>query len=364
MTERFIRAVVLWVLILLSLWIGYDYVYLAFSRYTAEPRLVTPRASLTEIEQATIEIFERISPSVAFIMTETQEGGFFPFSPTPRQIGTGSGFIWDEAGHIVTNHHVIEGARRIGVRFGSEELLTAKVIGSAPDYDLAVLRISRARRLFSPLPIGSSEELRVGQLAYAIGNPFGLSRTLTKGIVSALDRRLPTASGREIRGVIQTDAATNPGNSGGPLLDSAGRLIGVSTAILSGTGSFAGVGFAVPIDIVNRVVPQLIKEGKVPRPGIGIAALPEEVAARFDVQGVIIAEVVPHSPADKAGLKGINLTTNELGDIITHVNGRRVRSVPELAAELAEIGIGNQADLTVQRRRESRIVSVTIQDIS
>lgn len=364
MNKRFTRVIVLWCLILLTLWVGYDYVYLALSRYTAEPHPVTPRAPLTETEQTTTEIFERTSPSVAFIMTERREGGFFPFAPGPTQVGTGSGFVWDKAGHIVTNHHVVEGAQRMGVRFGSEELLEAKILGSAPDYDLAVLRILRPQRTFSPIPIGSSENLQVGQLAYAIGNPFGLSRTLTKGIISALDRRLPTASGREIRGVIQTDAAINPGNSGGPLLDSAGRLIGVTTAIISGTGSFAGVGFAVPIDIVNRVVPQLIKEGRVPRPGIGIAALPEEAAARLEIQGVIVAEVIAGSPADKAGLKGMNLSTGELGDIITHVNNQRVRSVPELAAALTEIGIGNKAELTLLREGKTRRVEVTIVDIS
>lgn len=366
MSSHFTRIVILWCLILLTLWIGYDYAYLTLSRYTAEPRPVTPRAALTETEHSIIEMFEHISPSVAFIMTEKRGSTFFPFAPGQTQVGTGSGFVWDKAGHIVTNHHVIEGAHRMKVRFGSEELLEAKILGSAPDYDLAVLRILRPQRTFLPLPIGSSESLRVGQFAYAIGNPFGLSRTLTQGLISALDRRLPTTSGREIRGVIQTDAAINPGNSGGPLLDSAGRLIGVTTAIISGTGSFSGVGFAVPIDIVNRVVPQLIKEGRIPRPGIGIAALPEEVAARarLEIQGVIVAEVLAGSPADKAGLKGIDLSTGELGDVITHVNNHRVRTVPELAEKLTEIGIGNKAELTLLQEEKARKVKVTIVDIS
>jgi 2-alkenal reductase len=204
----------------------------------------------------------------------------------------------------------------------------------------------------------------VGQITFAIGSPYGLNRTLTMGVISALDRTLPSGANREIRGVIQTDAAINPGNSGGPLLDSAGRLIGVNTAIVSRSGAFAGIGFAVPVDIVNRVVPQLIKEGRVPRPGIGITALPEELAAQIAVRGVVVAGVVPGSPAAKAGLEGIDEQAGRLGDIITRVNGERVLTVADLATELSEVGIGNEVKLTVIRNGEERTVTVTVTDIA
>jgi 2-alkenal reductase len=271
--------------------------------------------------------------------------------------------VWDRAGHIVTNHHVVENADRIVVRFGSERMRSATVVGSAPDYDLAVLRVRGAHRTFTPVPVGEAEGLRVGQSVFAIGNPFGLSGTLTTGVVSALGRRLPTSSGREIRGMIQTDAAINPGNSGGPLLDSAGRLIGVNTAIVSGSGAFSGVGFAVPIDVVNRVVPLLIRDGTVPRPGIGIVSLSEEVTARMGISGVVVAEVLRGSPAEAAGLRGIDTRAQELGDVITHVDGVPVGSVADLAAELESAGIGARVDLQVERDGRTRRVEVDVVDI-
>ena len=203
----------------------------------------------------------------------------------------------------------------------------------------------------------------MGQAAFAIGNPFGLARSLTTGIISALDRTLPTSSAREITGVIQTDAAINPGNSGGPLLDSAGRLIGVNTAIASGTGSYSGIGFAVPVDTVNRIVPQLIATGSPSRPGIGIRAASEEIAARFSVDGVVVVDVLPDGPAAKAGLRGIDVADGRLGDVITAVNGRNVRSLSQLAGELEQIGIGNTATLTVQRGSASVKLAVPIVDI-
>lgn len=365
MTDRFSRIAIILGLILLTLWVGSDYAYLVLAKRITEPRPVAARESLSETEQSATEIFNRISPSVVFIMAQTSGGRFMPFGAPPMEANAGSGFVWDAYGHIVTNNHVIQGSQRIGVRFGTDKLWRAEITGTAPDYDLAVVRIPDiAPDRLSPIPIGRSEDLRVGQITYAIGNPFALSRTMTKGIISALNRTLPTPSRREISGVIQTDASINPGNSGGPLLDSAGRLIGVNTAILSESGTFSGVGFAIPVDAVNRIIPQLIKEGKVPRPGIGIAALPEEVSAHFAVQGVIIAEVIPGSPADKANLKGINPRTAQPGDIITQVNGHPVHSIPELAAQLAKAGIGNQAKLTVQRDGKTRTVTVAVVDIS
>jgi 2-alkenal reductase len=343
-------------------WVSFDYVQLATYSATTE-RAVTPRGNLMQCEETAIRIFKDISPSVAFVSTLEQLPELSSESAVER-IGTGSGFVWDAAGHIVTNYHVVHGAQQIAVRFGSGSLHRAVVVGTAPYYDLAVLRIQGGHQLYKPLPLGSSANLQVGQYVYAIGNPFGLSRTLTHGLVSALKRRLPTRGGREVRGVIQTDAPINPGNSGGPLLDSSGRLIGVNTAILSRSGASDGVGFAVPVDLVNRVVTTLIKEGRMPTPGIGIAALSEKMAAHLDVTGVIVAAVEPGSPAAKAGLQGINTTTGQLGDVITQVDGKPVDTVADLAADLDEIGVGHPAKLTVERNGSTRKVDVTVEDIS
>jgi 2-alkenal reductase len=355
-----------WALLIFALavagWVFFDYVQLAAYSAT-QLRPVTPRGNLMQSEETAIQIFQRISGSVAFVSTLQQVNRITPEASTER-IGTGSGFVWDAAGHIVTNYHVIQGAERIAVRFGQGALHRAELVGTAPYYDLAVLRIQGGHQLYAPVPLGSSSDLEVGQAVYAIGNPFGLSRTLTHGLVSALKRRLPTRGGREIQGVIQTDAPINPGNSGGPLLDSAGRLIGVNTAILSRSGASDGVGFAVPVDLVNRVVTALIREGRVPTPGIGIAALSEELAAHLDVNGVVVAAVAPDSPAAKAGLQGIDTNTGEIGDVITQVNGAPVDSVADLASDLDKIGIGNQAVLGVERNGSTRTVRVRVVDIT
>jgi 2-alkenal reductase len=352
MQGRFGKYAIIWILALVTIYVADGFVRDLFLTGD-EPRIVTPRGSLTDLEQSTVELFRNTAPSVVYIFTEGNggDGG-----------GAGSGFIWDRAGHVVTNNHVIAGAARVTVRLDSGELAAASVVGSAPDYDLAVIRLEGTRAGRAPIPLGSSASLKVGQSVFAIGNPFGLSRTLTSGIISALDRRLPTAANREVSGVIQTDAAINPGNSGGPLMDSAGRLIGVNTAIISGSGASAGIGFAVPVDIVNRIVPQLIKLGRVPRPGIGITVLPEEVAARIGVVGLIVADVLPNSAAEKAGLKAVQ--GNQLGDVIIQVNGQAVSGLAAFAEALARVGIGNQAELTVERDGRTRRVLVRVIDIS
>jgi 2-alkenal reductase len=205
--------------------------------------------------------------------------------------------------------------------------------------------------------------LAVGQAAFAIGNPFGLDQSLTSGIISALERRLPASGGREIAGVIQTDAAINPGNSGGPLLDSSGRLIGVNTAIFSPSGANAGIGFAIPVDRVNRVVPQLIKDGRVPTPGIGIIAADEAVTVQAGISGVVIAAVAPGSPAADAGLQGIDPQSGKLGDIILAVDGTRVQKISELAERLERAGIGGSVTLSVSRDGREREVAVAVADI-
>jgi 2-alkenal reductase len=234
----------------------------------------------------------------------------------------------------------------------------------ATNYDLAVLQINQRRNDLTPIPLGTSADLQVGQWVFAIGNPYGLTRTMTTGIISALDRHLPTDTGHEIAKVIQTDASINPGNSGGPLLDSAGRLIGMTTAIVSGSGASAGIGFAIPADTINRVVPQLIATGRVPTAGIGVLVLPEEIATRLGVKGVPIADTVPNSPAAEAGITGMDRTRGRLGDVITRVNGKPVTTLAEMANALEETGIGKRAELTVMRDGRIRKVSVRVIDIS
>src|SRR4029077_5667000 len=219
----------------------------------------------------------------------------------------------------------------------SGEVAQAEIIGVAPNYDLAVLRIKNARQLPPPVALGSSNDLKVGQFAFAIGNPFGLDQSMSSGIISALKRRLPTNSGREIANVIQTDTAINPGNSGGPLLDSAGRLIGVTTAILSPSGSNAGIGFAIPVDAVNKVVPQLIKNGRVPTPGIGVIIASDEAASQLGTDGVVVVRVVPDSPAAKAGLRGVALSSGAMGDVIVGANGVQVHRLADLTDQIEKI---------------------------
>src|SRR5437667_4052791 len=321
MGDRLSRIVIAILLAVLAIYFAQPYVdRWMFSAST--PRAVEPRGSLSDIERTSIDIFEHASPSVVQVV-----GRAGALEQPEAENGTaqsGSGFLWDGAGHIVTNDHVVEGTSSLAVRFASGQVLRAQVVGTAPNYDLAVIRVDNPRSLPPPIAIGTSDDLKVGQWVFAIGNPFGLDQSLTTGIISALKRRLPTSGGREISNVIQTDAAINPGNSGGPLLDSSGRLIVVNTAIYSPSGSNAGIGFAIPVDAVNRVVPQLIKDGRVPTPGIGIVTANEAASTRLGVQGLIVVRTVPNSPAARAGLRGVNEGTNELGDIITGVDGKPV----------------------------------------
>jgi len=324
-------------------------------------REITPRGELASFEVTAHRVFTSSAPSVVYIFTERRGRSVFGNGET-RQ-GTGSGFIWDAAGHVITNYHVIEGAERVFVRFDSGKTAAAGIVGSSPDHDLAVLKITGLSFGLQPIPIGRSSTLKIGQAVFAIGNPFGLTRSLTTGVVSALGRRLPTRLGREIPDAIQTDAAINPGNSGGPLLDSAGRLIGVNTAIISGTGTYSGIGFAVPVDTVNRIAPQIIARGKPARPGIGIQAGSPELAARFNVDGVIVFQVRPGGPAANAGLIGIDVARQKLGDVIVAVNDNPVRTVAELANELEKVGVGQQVRLTILRNGAKRDTWVELVDI-
>jgi len=327
----------------------------------AQPRTPAPRGPLAADEQSTVKLFESAAPSVAYITTERVERtGVFRQELSQ---GAGSGFVWDGAGHVVTNNHVVEGAQRVTVQLDAGRTYTAKVVGRAPDYDLAVVKLSEIPSGLRALPIGTSNDLRIGQRVFAIGNPFGLTRTLTAGIVSALDRHLPTSDIREIGGAIQTDAAINPGNSGGPLLDSAGRLVGVTTAIRSPSGGSTGVGLAIPVDLVNRIVPQLIAYGRAPQPGIGITPVRPELVEQAGIEGVLIFGVNKGSPAESAGLRAVNQRSGDLGDLIIAVNGRPVDGLPTFAAELDRVGIDNLAELTVVRDGKERRVKVKVIDL-
>jgi S1-C subfamily serine protease len=362
MESRFARIVLIIALILFGLYIAQPEIDRLFFSATA-PRTVAPRANLSELERSTIELFERDSPSVVQVVGFSGTVEAVPSEGEGVPAQAGSGFVWDAAGHVVTNDHVVEGADAIAVRFASGQVLRAHVVGKTPNYDLAVLRLESTRGLRPPLPIGSSDDLKVGQLVFAIGNPFGLDQSLTTGIISALKRRLPTASGREIQNVIQTDAAINPGNSGGPLLDSAGRVIGVNTAIISPSGTSAGIGFAIPISIVNRIVPEIISKGYVPTPGIGIATASETTATRAGVEGLVIVRVMPGTAAERAGLRGIDEGTRRLGDVIVGVNGKPVRRLPDLTEELERVGVGNKVTLQVKRDGQERSIELDVMDI-
>jgi 2-alkenal reductase len=329
------------------------------------PRAVQARGNLSDAEQGTIQIFNSVAPSVVQVVGRTAASGQ-TMSEGEDTVGvqTGTGFVWDSAGHIVTNNHVVQGTTALVVRLSSGDVAQAEVVGTTPNYDLAVLRLRDARQLAKPIAIGSSADLQVGQSAFAIGNPYGLDQSLTSGIISALKRRLPTSDGREIANVIQTDAAINPGNSGGPLLDSAGRLIGVTTAILSPSGTNAGIGFAIPIDIVNRIVPELIRSGHVPTPGIGIVAANEAAATRLGIEGVIIVRTVPGSPAERAGLRGIDASSETLGDVIVGANGAQIHRLADLTDQLEKIGVGHPIALRVRRNDKTESVAVQIADVS
>jgi len=362
MRDRFLRALLLVVLAVVLVVLARPYVNEAlFAAKT--PRPIEARGDLAEIERLNIEIFQRASPSVVQIASRAP-GAAMQAGRQQQEVRSGSGFVWDRAGNVVTNNHVVENAQDLQVRLSSGQVTRADVLGTAPSYDLAVIRLQSQGALPPPLAVGSSADLKVGQLAYVIGNPFGLDETLTTGVISALKRRLPTSGGREISGAIQTDAPINPGNSGGPLLDSAGRLIGVNTAIFSPSGSSAGVGFAIPVDVVNRIIPELISRGRVATPGIGIEAANEDIAARLGVDGIVVVRTTPGSPAQQAGIQGVDLNADRLGDVIVAANGTPVHKLSDLVDELEKIGIGHKVRLTLRRDNQSRTADVDVVDIS
>ena len=351
--------------IVLLLIVGF-LLYRQFFNYgtpAVDPRPVTPAGDLAGDEKATIDLFKEAGPSVVNITTLTARLDLWTRNVEEIPQGSGSGFIWDDAGHVVTNFHVVESIARGGgtaqVTMSDHSNHSADLVGIAPNQDLAVLRIRTPKDKLRPIArIGSSNDLQVGQKVFAIGNPFGLDQTLTTGIVSALGRTIPARTGRAIEDVIQTDAAINPGNSGGPLFDSSRRLIGVNTAIYSPTGAYAGIGFAVPVDTVNRIVPQLIRNGRVASPDIGVIAddrLGLRLTRQMGVEGVLVLGVRPNSPAAAAGLRGTQRTRTGYipGDVITHVDGRKVTTADQFHAALERHGPGESVTLTILREGET-----------
>jgi len=336
----------------------------SFSRTDAVPRAVASRGPLAADEIANIDVFKRIGPSVVHITTLTNQREMFSLNVQQVPRGTGSGFIWDEAGHVVTNFHVIQGGNAARVTLADQSSYSAKLVGAFPDRDLAVLRIDAPKDKLPPIPVGTSRDLIVGQRVYAIGNPFGLDQTLTTGIVSALNREIEAFNDRVIRGVIQTDAAINPGNSGGPLLDSAGRLIGVNAQIASPSGASAGIGFAIPVDEVNRVVPRLIRDGRVVRPALGIAALPESVNEALKLpKGVGVVQVTAGGPAAKAGLQPFRRGDEGgvvQGDVITAVDDKAVANLDDLLTQLEAHQPGDNVTLTLWRAGKTRKQEVAL----
>lgn len=334
-------------------------------RRDAEPHAVVARGDLAADERATIELFREASPSVVFITSMARRRDIFHLNVFEIPQGTGSGFVWDRDGHVITNFHVIQGASAAKVTLGDNSTWDAELVGIAPDQDLAVLRISAEKSALAPLAIGKSSDLLVGQKVFAIGNPFGLDHTLTTGVISALGREIQAVTGRTIGGVIQTDAAINPGNSGGPLLDSAGRLIGMNTSILSPSGASAGLGFAIPVDTINRLVPQLITRGRVPRAGLGVSIADDRAVANLRLKGVLVMDVERGSAAEAAGIRGTVREGGQLvlGDVIEKVGGKEILSTRDLGDALDEFGVGDSVNVTVRRDQRATTIAVILQEI-
>jgi S1-C subfamily serine protease len=330
----------------------------------AMPRTVASRGELFADEKSTINLFKQASPSVVHITAITVQRDFFSLNLYQIPEGTGSGFVWDANGNIITNFHVIQNADVAQVTLADQSIWKARRVGVAPDKDIAVLRIDAPANRLRPIPLGSSKELQVGQSVFAIGNPFGLDQSLTTGVISAVGREIESVTRRPIQGVVQTDAAINPGNSGGPLLDSAGRLIGVNTAIYSPSGASAGIGFAIPVDTINRIVPELIRSGKVTRPGLGIQTAEEQIAEKLGVNGVLVVDVAPGGAAAKAGVRPTRRDASgrvRLGDVITAVDGKKIDSPNDLFLTLEKYRVGDSVSVTLLRDGKSVQAKITLE---
>lgn len=317
-------------------------------------------------EQGNVNVFRQSSPSVVNISTQraiVAMRGDIKLNVGRLPTGTGSGFLWDKQGHVVTNYHVVEGSDFVQVKLTDGSEWEAKVLGEAPEFDLAVLKIDAPTEQIRPLTTGRSDNLEVGQKVYAIGNPFGLDQTLTTGIVSGLGREIDSRSGEAIRGVIQTDAAINPGNSGGPLLDSRGRLIGVNTAILSRSGSSAGIGFAVPVNTIRATVPLLINGKMVDRGYLGLTLAPRQISRQATDEGVLILSVAEGSPAEEADIQSTK-TAEEgetmWGDILISLNGQRITNSESLLVRLQEFHAGDEVLVGIKRGDDYSRISVKL----
>jgi len=351
------------VLLVVFVWRFMPYPGWNSSSAPAEPRAITARGDLAEDEKTTIAIFREASPSVVHITTSNVRKDTVSLDLLQIPRGSGSGFIWDQDGHVVTNYHVIQGADVAHITLSDHSSWRGQLVGSYADKDLAVLKINAPKNKLRPIAIGAGQDLQVGQKVFAIGNPFGLDQSLTTGVISALGREIESVSRRTIKDMIQTDAAINPGNSGGPLLDSAGRLIGVNTAIFSPSGAYAGVGFAISVDEVNRVVPQLIRNGKISRPRLGVQLAPDQVSRQLGVKGVLILDVEKDSPAEKAGLQPTQRDENNrivMGDVIRSIDDKPIASGNDLLDILEKHQSGDKLRLKVLREGTEREVDVTL----
>ena len=319
-------------------------------------------AQLTEDERNTIDIVERTKNSVVFVTNIQLVRDLF-YSEQQVTRGSGSGFVWDDQGHIVTNFHVIEDGDIFNVALPNQEQRQARLVGREPNKDIAVLRIEGGTSGLFPVTVGSSRDLMVGQKVIAVGNPFGFDHTVTTGIVSALGRQMPGAGGVTIRDMIQTDASINPGNSGGPLLNSRGELIGMNTMIISPSGASSGIGFAVPVDTIEKIVPQIIRFGRVIRPGLGVSLLADRYARRLGIEGVVILEVTANSEAFRTGLRGLG--RNRQGrlfvqDVLVAIDNTPIKSYDDYYNALDNYRIGDRVTLTVRRDDQQRKVPLTL----
>ncbi|MEZ5299399.1 MAG: trypsin-like peptidase domain-containing protein [Verrucomicrobiales bacterium] len=341
-----------------------DDLFAQVQRPEPRPRPVAAAAPLRSDERTTIELFREAAPSAVYITSITARRDFFTLNVFKVPAGSGSGFIWDEDGHIVTNYHVVANAIEFEVTLADQSTWEAEVVGFEPDKDLAVLKIGAPKEQLRPLAVGTSADLQVGQSVLAIGNPFGFDQTLTTGVISGLGREIESMTRRPITGVIQTDAAINPGNSGGPLLDSSGRLIGMNTAIFSPTGTSAGIGFAVPVDTIQRLVPEIIAYGHAIKPTLGFDALDDSLARRNNIKGIVVARVIPGSGADAAGIRGITRSRSGLllGDVIVAVDGEPVTDNNELYRALDGKKPGQKVPVTLLRKGEKVEVEVSLSE--
>jgi len=347
------------VLLALSLFGFISIAFLSGSSQIAEAKTGALPTALTSEEKGTIAIFKHNNPAVVYISTVKRV--INPYTRSIHEIpsGTGTGFIWDKQGHVITNYHVVGKNTSARVRLNNQKTYTAKVIGKSKRHDIAVLKLDKVEALPNPIQPGTSGNLQVGQRVYAIGNPFGLDHTLTTGIISALGRTISNST-MDMDDLIQTDAAINPGNSGGPLLDSAGRLIGMNVAIYSPSGASAGIGFAIPVDNVNRVVPNLIANGRFIQPIVGFSAnntANKLIVQELGIKGILVLQVTPNSPADKAGLVGSKLVNGDLilGDVIQAIDNKKVEDMNDFLNIIEKHKLNDTIVLSVLRKGSKKV---------